>query len=166
MARKARPTRYVSTQRSAPAQRGRPQLAEDTIGSALIASVAMWRSGFHKIDNAASLRRETDDALRYAGVSALKDLAVQRGVKREGVGWAACCPPRGQKADVRAALIKHVRAETSPYAPPTKSRYPQVGTRKSAYVGQRADEEDEANSGLRIMAGFVVAPFLLLAWFS
>ena len=41
MARKARPTRCVSTQRSALAQRGRPQLAEDTIGSALIASVAI-----------------------------------------------------------------------------------------------------------------------------
>ena len=96
--------------------------------------------------------------LSRANVSTLKDLAVQRGVKREGLGWAACCPPRGQKADVRAALIKHVRAETSPYrpyrAPPTKSLFESVGQRV------------EDSSGLAIMAGFLVAPFLLLAWFS
>ena len=95
--------------------------------------------------------------MRYANVSTLKDLAVQRGVKREGLGWAACCPPRGQKADVRAALIKHVRAETSPYG--TEFRAPHKSdraTRKSfmsVYVGQRVDE---ANSGLGVMAGFFV----------
>ena len=157
MARKARPTRCVSTQRSALAQRGRPQLAEDTIGSALIASVAMWRSGFHKIDNAASLRRETDDALRYATAWQLKELAVQRGVKREGVGWAACCPPRGQKADVRAALIKHVRAETSPYrpyrAPPTKSLFESVGQRV-----------EDSGPGLAVMVGFLAVGCVPILW--
>ena len=60
-------------------------------------------------------------------------------MKREGLGWAACCPPRGQKADVRAALTKHVRAETSPYG--TEFRAPNESdraTRKSVSVGQRA----------------------------
>ena len=82
--------------------------------------------------------------LSRANVSTLKDLAVQRGVKREGFGWAVCCPPRGQKADVRAALTKHVRAETSPY----DTEFPRLArlapnesdraTRKSVSVGQRA----------------------------
>jgi hypothetical protein len=35
----------------------------------------------------------------------LKLLAVERGVKREGVGWAACCPPAGSKADIVRALL-------------------------------------------------------------
>ena len=65
-------------------------------------------------------------------------------MKREGLGWARCCPPRGGKADVHAALIKHVRAETSPY----DTEFPRLArlapnesdraTRKSVYVGQRA----------------------------
>ena len=86
--------------------------------------------------------------MRYANVSTLKDLAVQRGVKREGLGWARCCPPRGGKADVRAALTKHVRAETSPYRPPprppTKSLFESVGQRV-----------EDSGPGLAVMVGFL-----------
>ena len=30
----------------------------------------------------------------------LKLLAEERGVKREGVGWEASCPPAGSRADI------------------------------------------------------------------
>jgi len=51
----------------------------------------------------------------------LKLLAVERGVKREGVGWAACCPPAGSKADIVRAL------RASPYGVSQDSQYdPQV----------------------------------------
>ena len=97
--------------------------------------------------------------MRDANLSTLKDLAVQRGVKREGVGWAACCPPRGQKADVRAALIKHVRAETSSYrAPP---RPPTMAKSLFKSVGQRVED---SGPGLAVMVGFLAVGCVPILW--
>ena len=90
---------------------------------------------------------------------ALKDLAVQRGVKRDGLGWAACCPPRGQKADVRAALTKHVRAETSPYrAPP---RPPTMAKSLFKSVGQWVED---SSGGLAVMVGFFAVGCVPILW--
>ncbi len=36
----------------------------------------------------------------------LKLLAVEREVKREGVGWAASCPPAGSKFDIFRAILR------------------------------------------------------------
>merc|ERR1719356_1086665 len=36
----------------------------------------------------------------------LEILAVAMGIKRARVGWATCCPPRGNKPDIVSALLK------------------------------------------------------------
>ena len=46
----------------------------------------------------------TSRSLAPMSLEQLKLLAVERGVKREGVGWAACCPPAGSKADIVRAV--------------------------------------------------------------
>ena len=34
----------------------------------------------------------------------LKELAEERGIKEDGVGWPTCCPPQGNKDDIIKAL--------------------------------------------------------------
>ena len=80
-------------------------------------------------------------------------------MKREGLGWARCCPPRGGKADVHAALIKHVRAETSPYrAPP---RPPTMAKSLFKSVGQWVVDSSD---GLAVMVGFFAVGCVPILW--
>ena len=45
--------------------------------------------------------------LEYVGLAELRRMAVEHGIKREGVGWPSCCPPSGNKTDIIKAITEH-----------------------------------------------------------
>jgi actin len=46
-----------------------------------------------------------EQQLQAKSVAELKELAVELGTKKEGVGWHTCCPPDGNKAAIISALL-------------------------------------------------------------
>ena len=55
--------------------------------------------------------------LRSLTLVALKTLAEDLGVKTEGVGWATCCPPAGNKDDVVRAIQGFQARQRQPATP-------------------------------------------------
>jgi len=49
--------------------------------------------------------QETGADLERMTVEALKELATDRGIKKEGVSWPTCCPPNGLKDNIIQALL-------------------------------------------------------------
>ena len=73
-------------------------------------------------------------------LAGLKKLAEERGVKKQGVGWAKCCPPDGNKDAIIKALEQTIlpRAATSPQ---TEQRT-RTRTRTAAYNRDTLPEID------------------------
>ena len=149
MARKARPTRCVSTQRSALAQRGRPQLAEDTIGSALIASVAIrLPQDRQRSVSAAGDRRRAALRRRFGAQGPRGPARRETGGGRVGGVLPAARPEGGRSRrahQAREGRDVPVRAANQESVP--ASRHPQVGLCRAAGRRRRRSELGPADNG-------------------
>ena len=127
----------------------------------------------HGLHNDSDFCRDADDIsiapvlseahLARMSLEQLKLLAVEREVKREGVGWAASCPPAGSKSDIFRAILRAQEVSQDSQYDPSDNVDEDEDEDAGEGGGEEEGEEEEGEEGEATAAAAAAAAAALAA---